>query len=77
VPLEVQPLVAELNLLFGRVRETLQAQQHFVADAAHELRSPLTALKLQVQAGVRGRGSPAAAHGGWVSVFASLDPTAQ
>ncbi|MDB5856557.1 MAG: putative histidine kinase, classic [Ramlibacter sp.] len=55
VPQEVQPLVAELNGLFGRVRDTLQAQQHFVADAAHELRSPLTALRLQVQAAERAR----------------------
>jgi two-component system OmpR family sensor kinase len=61
VPLEVQPLVAELNLLFGRVRETLQAQQNFVADAAHELRSPLTALKLQVQAAERARDEQARA----------------
>ena len=38
VPLEVQPLVEELNALFGRVRETLQAQQNFVADAAHAAR---------------------------------------
>jgi two-component system OmpR family sensor kinase len=40
--------VHELNLLFGRVRTAFEAQQHFVADAAHELRSPLAALKLQV-----------------------------
>jgi two-component system OmpR family sensor kinase len=50
LPEEVQPLVHELNLLFGRVREAFAAQRHFVADAAHELRSPLTALKLQAQA---------------------------
>jgi two-component system OmpR family sensor kinase len=55
VPEEVQPLVTELNALFARVRETLEAQQHFVADAAHELRSPLTALKLQLQAAQRAR----------------------
>ena len=53
MPEEVQPLVGELNALFGRVRETFEAQQHFVADAAHELRSPLTALKLQLQAATR------------------------
>lgn len=58
MPQEVQPLVAELNALFGRVRETLDAQQHFVADAAHELRSPLTALKLQLQAVERARDEP-------------------
>jgi two-component system, OmpR family, sensor kinase len=63
-PAEVQPLLAELNALFGRVRETLRAQQQFVADAAHELRSPLTALKLQVQAVQRnaGRDEPALAE---------------
>ncbi len=41
---------SELNGLFGRVRQAFAAQQQFVADAAHELRSPLTALKLQAQA---------------------------
>lgn len=59
VPLEVQPLVEELNALFARVRDTLQAQQNFVADAAHELRSPLTALRLQLQAAERARDEPA------------------
>jgi two-component system, OmpR family, sensor kinase len=55
VPEEVQPLVRELNALFDRVRGTLEAQQHFIADAAHELRSPLTALKLQLQGAERAR----------------------
>ncbi|WP_427912888.1 ATP-binding protein [Ramlibacter sp. MMS24-I3-19] len=50
LPEEVLPLVQELNLLFGRVRLAFEAQRHFVADAAHELRSPLAALKLQAQA---------------------------
>ena len=50
LPEEVLPLVNELNLLFGRVRVAFAAQSNFVADAAHELRSPLTALKLQAQA---------------------------
>jgi two-component system OmpR family sensor kinase len=50
LPQEVLPLVDELNLLFERVRLAFTAHQQFVADAAHELRSPLTALKLQAQA---------------------------
>ncbi|AYQ28680.1 two-component sensor histidine kinase [Polaromonas sp. SP1] len=59
LPDEVRPLVDELNLLFGRVRTAFEAQRHFVADAAHELRSPLTALKLQAQALRRSDESPA------------------
>ncbi len=50
LPDEVRPLVQELNLLFGRLGVAVEAQQSFVAHAAHELRSPLTALKLQAQA---------------------------
>ena len=50
LPQEVLPLVQELNLLFKRSRLAFEAQRNFVADAAHELRSPLTALKLQAQA---------------------------
>jgi two-component system OmpR family sensor kinase len=61
VPEEVRPLVAELNELFARVRGTLAAQQNFVSDAAHELRSPLTALKLQLQAAQRARDEAARA----------------
>lgn len=50
VPEEVLPLVTEINLLFDRLRRARDAQQQFIADAAHELRSPLAALKLQAQA---------------------------
>ena len=49
LPDEIRPLVHELNLLFARVRQAFDAQKNFVADAAHELRSPLAALKLQAQ----------------------------
>lgn len=49
IPSEVAPLIIELNSLFERLSQAMGLQQQFVADAAHELRSPLTALKLQVQ----------------------------
>jgi two-component system, OmpR family, sensor kinase len=55
LPDEIRPLVHELNLLFGRVRNAFDAQQHFVSDAAHELRSPLAALRLQAQGLQRAR----------------------
>ena len=49
LPDEVAPLVGALNGLLQRLGASLDAQRAFVADAAHELRSPLTALKLQMQ----------------------------
>jgi two-component system, OmpR family, sensor kinase len=55
VPSEVAPLVDEINRLIARVGGLIASQRRFVADAAHELRSPLTALKLQVQAMLGGR----------------------
>ncbi len=49
LPDEVSPLVVALNSLLHRLAASRDAQRAFVADAAHELRSPLTALKLQLQ----------------------------
>lgn len=49
MPDELQPLVTALNDLMLRLREALDAQRAFTADAAHELRTPLAALQLQVQ----------------------------
>ncbi|NHA15998.1 two-component sensor histidine kinase [Thioalkalivibrio sp. XN279] len=49
VPAEVRPLVAELNTLFDRVAQALESERRFTADAAHELRTPLAALKVQAQ----------------------------
>lgn len=47
-PVEIAPLMNAINDLMGRLRASFLAQRAFVADAAHELRSPLTALKLQL-----------------------------
>jgi signal transduction histidine kinase len=49
LPREIEPLVSELNRLLERLQRAFSAQRAFIADAAHELRSPLTALRLQLQ----------------------------
>ena len=48
VPSEVAPLVASMNGLIERLRAALEAQKRFLADAAHELRTPLAAMQIQV-----------------------------
>lgn len=73
LPDEVRPLVDELNLLFGRVRSAFDAQKNFVADAAHELRSPLAALKLQAQALRRGDDDPAEREAGVARLNQGID----
>jgi len=49
LPDEIQPFIAEINRLLIRIDRSMQAQRRFVADAAHELRSPLTAMNLQAE----------------------------
>ena len=48
-PSELQPFLASINGQLGRMRAMMDRQRRFIADAAHELRTPITALSLQVE----------------------------
>ncbi len=50
LPSEVRPFVLAINRLLDRTEQAMQAERRFIADAAHELRSPMTALGLQAEA---------------------------
>ena len=49
IPEEISPLVDELNHLFSRLKEGFEREKRFASDAAHELRTPLAAIKAQAQ----------------------------
>ncbi|MGT2440963.1 ATP-binding protein [Bradyrhizobium betae] len=48
-PSELQPFLLSINGLLRRMREVMEQQRQFIADAAHELRTPITALCLQAE----------------------------
>ncbi|MBK9246403.1 MAG: sensor histidine kinase N-terminal domain-containing protein [Burkholderiales bacterium] len=50
VPAELQPLLASMNDLFARIERALEHERRLTADAAHELRTPLAALRAQWEA---------------------------
>lgn len=51
LPSEILPLVRSFNLALGRLEKGFELQQHFLADAAHELKTPLALLKAQIETG--------------------------
>lgn len=61
LPREIAPLVEALNGLFARITELLESERRFTADAAHELRTPIAAIRAQAQVAL-GAGSDDAAR---------------
>ena len=53
VPEEIKPVIDELNKLFHRLHEAFEREKRFAADAAHELRTPLAAIKAQAQVAIK------------------------
>lgn len=53
IPVEIKPLVSELNQLFVRLKLAFDRNKRFAGDAAHELRTPLAALKTQAQVALK------------------------
>jgi two-component system sensor histidine kinase TctE len=53
VPEEVRPLIRAMNELLGRLSEALESRQRFVADAAHQLRTPVAGIKTQTELALR------------------------
>jgi two-component system sensor histidine kinase TctE len=57
-PLELRPLLEATNTTMSRLQHLLDNQKRFVRDAAHQLRTPLAVLKVQVQSALRGDVAP-------------------
>ena len=53
VPEELQPLTDAFNSMLARMQHNMDAQRRFISDAAHQMRTPLTGLKMQAQLAMR------------------------
>lgn len=73
IPGEVRPLVESLNQLFTRIHTTMVRERRFTSDAAHELRSPLTALKVQTEVAQLSDDDPQARQKALVQMQAGID----
>lgn len=72
VPEELRPLVDAFNSLLDRVRRGVEAQNRFIADAAHQMRTPLAGLKAQAQSALREK-DPEQLHSSLQQIAHSVD----
>lgn len=75
-PRELAPFIAAVNSLFGRIESALDAERHFTSAAAHELRTPLAAIKVQAQVAQRAP-SDAERNGALEQLVQSVDGAAR
>jgi two-component system sensor histidine kinase TctE len=74
LPLEIQPLAVATNHVMHKLQHLLDHQKRFVRDAAHQLRTPLAVLKVQVQSALRG---DVPAHDGLQEISTTVDRATQ
>ncbi len=73
VPREVRPLLDALNHLFARTHTMMTRERRFTSDAAHELRSPLAALKVQTDVAQLSHDDPQAREKALAQLHAGID----
>lgn len=72
VPAEVRPMVEEVNELMTRLGKVLDFQSRFVADAAHQLKTPVSGLKAQIELALR-QDDPQAVRHSLAQLYVSAD----
>jgi two-component system sensor histidine kinase TctE len=71
-PVEVQPLIEAVNDLLQRLKQVMESQKRFIADAAHQLRTPFAGLKTQAELALR-ETDPALARHALQQILASAE----
>ncbi len=75
-PLEVRPLVEQLNTLFMRLQKAMENERRFSSDVAHELRTPIAEIKLICEVEVR-RGEKSSAYSEILAAAADMEATVE